>query len=123
MSEESAKSLCFECKRPLVEIDNRGQRLHGCKTCNIWWSLTGGGAVKLSVEDLGALHALRTVRPPQRKVMISDGEAITAFDLIPGAWIMQFEDGWYAYRDGQPRLGAFESEVEAARAGLKAWRH
>ena len=56
MSEESAKSLCFECKRPLVVIDNGGHRLHGCKTCNIWWSLTGGGAVKLSVEDLAALH-------------------------------------------------------------------
>jgi hypothetical protein len=48
---------CFECKRPLVEIDNRGQRIHGCMTCNIWWSLTGGGAVKLSVEDLAALDA------------------------------------------------------------------
>ena len=28
-------------------------------TCNKWWSLTGGGAIKLSVEDLAALHALR----------------------------------------------------------------
>ena len=55
--------------------------------------------------------------------MISDEETITAFDLIPGAWTMQFEDGWYAYRDDEPRLGPFESEVEAARAGLKAWRH
>jgi hypothetical protein len=59
MSEESAKSLCFECKRPLVEIDNRGQRLPGCMTCNKWWSLTEREAVKLSVEDLAALHALR----------------------------------------------------------------
>ena len=39
MSDEGAKSLCFECKRPLVEIDNRGQRFRGCMTCNIWWSL------------------------------------------------------------------------------------
>jgi hypothetical protein len=52
-------SYCFECKRPLVEIDNRGERLRGCMTCNIWWSLTGGAAVKLSVEDLAALHAIR----------------------------------------------------------------
>jgi hypothetical protein len=44
-------SYCFECKRPLVEIDNRGQRLHGRMTCNIWWSFTGGGVAKLSVED------------------------------------------------------------------------
>ena len=31
----------------------------GRLTCNIWWSLTGGGAVKLSEDDLEALHALR----------------------------------------------------------------
>jgi hypothetical protein len=51
MPDEST-SACFECKRPLVEIDND---LRGCMTCNIWWSVTGGGAVKLSVEDLHAL--------------------------------------------------------------------
>jgi hypothetical protein len=62
MPEESAKSLCFECKRPLVEIDNRGQHLDGCMTCNIWWSLTGGAAVKLSVEDLYAIQQLRRMK-------------------------------------------------------------
>ena len=62
MPEESAKSLCFECKRPLVEIDNRGQHLHGCMTCNICWSLTGGAAVKLSVEDLYAIQQLRRMK-------------------------------------------------------------
>ena len=51
-------SYCFECKRPLVEIDNRGQRLRGCMTCNIWWSLRGAGPIKLSVEDLAALQAM-----------------------------------------------------------------
>jgi len=55
--------------------------------------------------------------------MSSDHEAVIAFDLIAGAWLMQFEDGWYAYRDDEPRLGPFESEAEAARAGLKAWSH
>ena len=59
MSDESGASYCFECKRPLVEIDNRGGYLWGCLTCNIWWSLTEEGAVKLSVEDLAALHAIR----------------------------------------------------------------
>ena len=62
MSEEGAKSLCFECKRPLVEIDKRGHRLHGCATCNKWWSVTGGGAVKLSVEDLDALQQLKRTK-------------------------------------------------------------
>jgi hypothetical protein len=50
---DGASYCYFECKRPLVEIDNRGQRRRGCMTCNIWWSLTGGGALKLTVEDLG----------------------------------------------------------------------
>ena len=55
--------------------------------------------------------------------MMSDEQAITAFNLIPGAGLMQFEESWYAYRDDEPRLGPFESEAEAARAGLKAWSH
>ena len=61
MSDEST-SACFECNRPLVEVDNRGQRLRGCMTCNIWWSLTGGGAVRLSVEDLYALQQLKRTK-------------------------------------------------------------
>jgi hypothetical protein len=55
--------------------------------------------------------------------VVSDEQAIKAFDLIPGVWLMQFEEGWYAYRDDEPRLGPFKSEAEAARAGLKAWSH
>ena len=31
--------------------------------------------------------------------MNSDDEAVIAFDLIVGAWLMRFEDGWYAYRE------------------------
>ena len=47
--------FCRECKHPVVEIDNRGTRLTGCMTCNIWW--TGDDKkVRLSEEDLGALH-------------------------------------------------------------------
>ena len=49
---------CSECKRPLAEIDNRGKRLTGCMTCNIWWS-ADDRKVRLSEEDLTALYALR----------------------------------------------------------------
>jgi hypothetical protein len=49
---------CRECKQPLVEIDNWGKRLTGCMTCNIWWS-ADGKKVRLSEEDLRALHAIR----------------------------------------------------------------
>jgi len=50
--------LCHECKQPLIEIDNRGQQLSGCLTCNIWWT-ADGGKVRLSEEDVAALHTLR----------------------------------------------------------------
>ena len=49
---------CRECKQPLVEIDNRGRRLTGCMTCNIWWS-ADDKKIWLSEEDLRALHAMR----------------------------------------------------------------
>ena len=51
-------ATCRECKQPLVEIDNRSKRLTGCMTCNIWWSAEGK-KIRLSEEDLRALHALR----------------------------------------------------------------
>ena len=88
MSEESAKSLCFECKRPLVEIDNRGQRLRGCMTCNKWWSLTEREAVKLSVEDLSALQKLgRTkcgMRLPERSPLLAKKEKPRRGGCEPG---------------------------------------
>jgi hypothetical protein len=52
------RAKCLECKRLLIEIDNRGQRLKGCLTCNIWSSVSGE-RVELSVEDLRALQELR----------------------------------------------------------------
>ena len=58
MSDEINGGYCRECKRPLAEIDNRGQRLTGCMTCNIWWS-ADDKKVRLSEGDLAALHALR----------------------------------------------------------------
>jgi hypothetical protein len=56
MSDEST-AYCHECKRPLTEIDNRGQLLKGCFTCNTWWS-RNGDQVRLSEEDLRSLHLI-----------------------------------------------------------------
>ena len=39
-------------------FDNRGRHLQGCITCNEWRD-SAGNQVKLSVEDLAALHAMR----------------------------------------------------------------
>ena len=49
---------CTECKQPLIEVDNRGEHLRGCLSCNKWRDREGK-AVELSVEDLAALQALR----------------------------------------------------------------
>ena len=29
-------TCCNQCKQPLIEIDNRGERLKGCLACNLW---------------------------------------------------------------------------------------
>jgi len=55
---DSLRLTCTECKQLLVEIDSRGKHLSGCMNCNIWWS-ADGKKVRLSEQDLAALHALR----------------------------------------------------------------
>lgn len=85
-----------------------------------------------ALEETAAKLPFVTIRSPcctmtrnsiRRVSENGDDEAMTAFDLIPGAWLMEFEEGWYAYRDDEPRLGPFEGKTEPARAGLKAWSH
>jgi hypothetical protein len=49
---------CKDCGQALLEIENQGQHLRGCLTCNKWQD-GDGNVVKLSVEDLAALHAPR----------------------------------------------------------------
>jgi hypothetical protein len=50
--------MCKECRQPLMMIDDRSRHLLGCLSCNEW-SDSAGNVVKLSVEDLAALHALQ----------------------------------------------------------------
>jgi hypothetical protein len=59
MADEDRLGRCNHCKQPLVEIDNRGQRLTGCLTCNLWAPADGKRWTRLSEEDLRALHRLR----------------------------------------------------------------
>jgi len=51
-------ACCNQCKQPLIAIDNRGKRLKGCLTCNLWSTADGKPWKRLSEEDLRALHAL-----------------------------------------------------------------
>jgi hypothetical protein len=50
---------CYNCGQELIEIDNRGEHLTGCLTCNLWTSNDAKGWTRLSEEDLRALHQLR----------------------------------------------------------------
>jgi hypothetical protein len=50
---------CHNCGQELIEIDNGGERLIGCLTCNLWTAGRGERWIRLSEEDLRALHQLR----------------------------------------------------------------
>jgi len=45
----------------LIEIDNRGQHLKSCASCNVWLSMSGK-RVELSVADLHAIQELRRMK-------------------------------------------------------------
>jgi hypothetical protein len=50
---------CDQCQQELIGIDNRGERLTGCISCNLWSASGEKLWIELRVEDLYALHALR----------------------------------------------------------------
>jgi hypothetical protein len=62
MTDECRVACCHECKRPLTAIDNYGERLTGCMTCNIWWAHSGIKK-RLPEEDLRALHQMMRDHP------------------------------------------------------------
>jgi hypothetical protein len=36
MSRHVASTVCFQCRKALIEIDHYGERLIGCVECNRW---------------------------------------------------------------------------------------
>jgi hypothetical protein len=54
---------CNQCDQELIEIDNHGQRLTGCLVCNLWAAADSKRWVRLSEEDLRALHSLNRHGP------------------------------------------------------------
>jgi hypothetical protein len=55
-------------------------------------------------------------KKPQRS---ETWETCKEFLNIHEAWMMEFEDGWYAYYGDEKPIGPFKTEHEATRAGLK----
>jgi hypothetical protein len=58
MTDDEKVACCNQCKQSLIEIDNHGERLIGCMTCNLWATAEGKRWKRLSEEDLNALHQL-----------------------------------------------------------------
>jgi hypothetical protein len=58
MTDEDEIACCNQCKQALSEIDNHGERLIGCLTCNLWATADDKRWKRLSEEDLRALHLL-----------------------------------------------------------------
>lgn len=58
-AETEGANRCNQCGQELIEIDNRGERLVGCLTCNLWTAADGKGWIRLGEDDLRALHHLR----------------------------------------------------------------
>ena len=57
--EGSGMRRCHNCGQELIKINNQGERLAGCLTCNLWAPAEGNRWIRLSEEDLRALHQLR----------------------------------------------------------------
>ena len=53
--------------------------------------------------------------------MSSDEEAIEGFRRLRGAWLMEFDAGWWAFYEDEGPIGPFDTEAKASRAGLEAW--
>ena len=50
---------CNHCQQELIGIDNRGEQLSGCLSCNMWSASGDKLWIELCSEDLRALHAFR----------------------------------------------------------------
>ena len=58
-AESEQAERCNQCGQEVMEIDNRGMRLVGCLTCNLWAAADNERWIRLGEEDLRALHQLR----------------------------------------------------------------
>jgi hypothetical protein len=61
MTNDDNSACCNQCKQPLTEIDNYGERLIGCVECNRWsWRGSDRLFMELPEEDIQALRELVT---------------------------------------------------------------
>jgi hypothetical protein len=58
-AETEGADRCNQCGQQVIEIDNRGMRLVGCLTCNLWAAADNERWIRLDEKDRRALHHLR----------------------------------------------------------------
>jgi hypothetical protein len=57
--------VCFQCRGPLIEIDQYGKRLVGCVECNRWTKFGDEHLImELPEEDIEALRYWRAAKKP-----------------------------------------------------------
>lgn len=61
---------CNHCRQDLIGIDNRGERLTGCLSCNLWSASGEKLWIELCAEDLVALHELRRAEASKRPIIL-----------------------------------------------------
>jgi hypothetical protein len=56
---------CNHCQQELISIENRGEQLTGCLSCNLWSASGEKLWIKLCGDDLYALEELRRAKMPK----------------------------------------------------------
>ena len=51
---------CNHCQQELIGIDNRGERLTGCLSCNLWSA--SGEKLWIELSSVDVAHALQKLR-------------------------------------------------------------
>ena len=67
LAEGGKAERCNQCGQELIEIDNRGERLVGCLTCNLW------AAPNNAVDEAGRRGPSRPSSPTSRRVTLKKG--------------------------------------------------
>jgi len=63
MSRHLESTVCFQCRKALIEIDHYGERLIGCVECNRWGRPGDMRLVmELMEEDIEALRYWRAAK-------------------------------------------------------------
>jgi len=70
--------ICFQCKRPLIEMDSYGQQVWGCLNCKLWWLVRDPGRRHLSQEQLRSLNQAPNQMPCSASTEFGDSQGVNS---------------------------------------------